>query len=144
MPNQPFATDPDNLPVAGVYVPGYGTASLQGGTPTTDSTNQVTSAPLAISDATSVSSSASLKQVSAAITNTSILAANANRKGASIYNNSSANLYLAFGATAATTAFSVKVPPNNLYEFPNPPVWTGAVSGIWDAANGNAQVTEVS
>lgn len=90
------------------------------------------------------SSTGPLTQVNASITSVSLLAANANRKGAYFYNNSSNNLYLAYGATAATSAFTVKIGPSVLFEMPTSPVWQGAVSGIWDGTNGNVQITELS
>jgi hypothetical protein len=90
------------------------------------------------------SSSESLTQVTAQVTNQPLLAANPNRKGAYVFNNSTGNLYLAFGTVASATAFTVKIAASGYYELPTSPVWQGALSGIWDAANGNAQITEVS
>ena len=70
-------------------------------------------------------------------------ALNAARMGLAVFNDSTANLYLAFAATATTSAFVVKIAAGGYYELPSP-VYTGVVSGIWDAANGNARVTEVT
>ena len=70
-------------------------------------------------------------------------AANTARLGLMIFNDSTAVLYLAFAATATTSAFTVKIGADGYYELPGP-VYTGAVSGIWASANGNARVTEVS
>jgi hypothetical protein len=52
-------------------------------------------------------------------------------------------LFLKFGTTASATSFTVKIPASGYYEFPQP-LYTGAVDGIWDAANGNARLTEVA
>lgn len=93
---------------------------------------------------TPTSSNVALTSVPAATANTALLAANPARKGAYITNNGSANMYLAYGPTASLTAFTVKIAPGGFFELPTTPVWQGAVSAIWDAANGNAQVTEVS
>ena len=86
-------------------------------------------------------SSAVLTQVSSLTSSQVILAANTNRKEAVIFNNSTANLYLAFTGTASLTAFTVKLATNTAYAMPMP-LYKGVISGIWDAANGSAQVTE--
>jgi len=86
-------------------------------------------------------STAVLTQVASSITSVTVLAANANRKEALIFNNSTANLFLAFTGTAATTAFTVKLAAGTAYALPTP-LYKGVISGIWDAANGTAQVTE--
>jgi hypothetical protein len=95
-------------------------------------------------NATLKASTPSTTQVSASATSVTLLTASAARKGAIIFNNSAiANLYFIFGATASTSAFTYKLGPMQGYELPLP-IYTGAISGIWDSANGNAQITEVS
>ena len=94
--------------------------------------------------ATPASTSANLTSVNAATANTALLAANASRKAAYIYNNGGANLYLAYGNTASTIAFTVKIAAYGFFELPATPVWQGAISAIWDSASGSAQITEVS
>ncbi len=84
---------------------------------------------------------AALTQVASSITSVTILAANVNRKEALIFNNSTANLFLAFTATASLTAFTVKLAAGTAFTLPGP-LYKGVISGIWDAANGTAQVTE--
>jgi hypothetical protein len=85
-----------------------------------------------------------LSVVASTTTSTTLLAANANRRGALIYNNSTAMLYLVYGAaTATSTAFSVRVPANALYVI-DTPLWTGQINGVWAAANGNAQCTDMT
>ena len=82
--------------------------------------------------------------VVAAVADTAILAANANRKTFTVFNDSTANLYLLVGAGAAsTTVYTVKMAAGSYYECPYPG-YTGQVRGYWDAANGNARVTEFS
>lgn len=80
--------------------------------------------------------------VAAAAVDTLILAANASRKGASIFNDSaSATLYLALGTAAATIAdYTVKILPGQFYE--TLAGYTGQIRGIWSAAVGAAKVTE--
>jgi hypothetical protein len=87
---------------------------------------------------------APITSVNAATSNTAILAVNSARKGTLIYNNSTSAMYLAYGATASTSAFSVKIPANALFELPTAPTWTGALSAVWDSATGAALVTEES
>lgn len=84
-----------------------------------------------------------LSSVAASATSVTILAANANRKGALIFNDSTSTLALAFASTASLTAFTVELPPNGLYEMPMPN-YTGTIAGIWVSATGAARVTELS
>lgn len=79
--------------------------------------------------------------VTAATADTLLLAANADRTFASVYNDSTATLYLGLGTTAASLSdFSVRVPSQTLYEVPDA-VSGVAIRGIWDAADGDAIVT---
>ncbi|MER6374863.1 hypothetical protein ABT255_42375 [Streptomyces mirabilis] len=57
-----------------------------------------------------------------------------------VWNDSTATLYLKFGAVASTTSFTVKLAPGAYYEFPQP-LYVGQVDGIWDSANGFARLT---
>lgn len=81
--------------------------------------------------------------VAGSATSVSLLAANAARKQATVYNESTANLYLKLGATASITSYTVKITAGGYYELPRSG-YTGAVDGIWDAANGNARITELT
>lgn len=85
---------------------------------------------------------AALTNVASSASTGSIVAARTLRKGLVIYNDSTAVLYLAYASTASLTAFSYKIAAGVTFEMPQP-VYNGAVSGIWDAANGNARVTEL-
>ena len=86
-------------------------------------------------------STAALTQVASSTSSATILATNTARKEALIFNNSTANLFLAFTGTAATTAFTIKLAAGTAYNLPMP-LYKGVIAGIWDAANGTAQVTE--
>jgi hypothetical protein len=74
------------------------------------------------------------------------LAANRNRKGATITNESTAALYLRLeAAVASLTAYTVVLAgagaaPYAYYEVPFG--YTGELRGIWDSATGNARITE--
>jgi len=78
--------------------------------------------------------------VAAAIASTQLLAANAARVGASIYNDSAAEMYLKHGAGASNVSFSVDMLPGSYYEIPYG--YTGVIHGIWASATGSARVTE--
>lgn len=88
----------------------------------------------------STSGTAAPTSVSSSITSVPLLAANSARKGATIWNNSTANLYVELGATATTSAFTARLGADGYYEIPF--TYTGAISGIWDLANGSALLRE--
>jgi hypothetical protein len=83
-----------------------------------------------------------LANVASSASNVTIMAANEARRVAMVYNDSTAVLYLKFGATASTTSFTILIPSQGYYEFPQP-CYSGQVDGIWAAANGSARVTEL-
>lgn len=83
-----------------------------------------------------------LSSVAASATSVPLLAANPDRASASVYNESTSVLYLALAATASATAYTVAIPASGYYELVAP-AYTGAISGIWASANGNARITEV-
>ena len=86
---------------------------------------------------------ASISRVSASATSVTLLAANADRRRVIIHNESTASLRIKLGATASATSYSLLLGPGDTYESPTDWVYTGVVDGIWDAANGAAQITEV-
>lgn len=104
------------------------TVATQGTTPWTVVTNKA-----ATSSVTSVASSA---------TNTTLLAANANRQFASIYNESSKTVFIKLGTTASNTSYTILLMPNSYWEVPVD--YTGQIDAIWSAANGNARITELT
>jgi hypothetical protein len=80
--------------------------------------------------------------VAGTASSTTLLASNANRLGATIYNDSTAVLYVKLGATGSATSYTVQVPANGYYEVPF--FYTGTIDGLWGSATGNARVTELS
>lgn len=83
---------------------------------------------------TSVASSASSVQ---------ILAANEDRNGFSLYNDSSAILYLLLASgTASSSANTLQVAAGAYFEAPYN--YLGEVNGVWASADGSARVTEFS
>ena len=86
--------------------------------------------------------SATLSNVSGSASSVNLLASNANAISRQVFNDSTAILYLKWGATASTTSYTVQIQPGGYYEFPQP-LYKGAVDGIWSAANGSARLTEM-
>lgn len=74
-------------------------------------------------------------------TDASILAANTERLAATVYNDSTGNLYVNLGAAASATAFVIKLAAGDYWEVPGG--YTGAVHGVLDAGTGNANVAEI-
>lgn len=75
-------------------------------------------------------------------TSVTILAANANRRGFSISNISTAKLYLSFTGPATTANCFIEVPAGAFLLLDQQLIITNAIYGIWASANGAAQVTE--
>jgi hypothetical protein len=80
----------------------------------------------------------------AATTTPTILVANQNRVGSSVYYDGAAILYLLAGeGTPSATNFTVKLGDGFLtYWEPTDPVFSGRIRGVWSAAVGSALVTE--
>lgn len=98
------------------------------GTYTTKETRAATSAVTSVADTD---------------TNTTLLASNAARLGATIYNESTVDLHAKLGATASLTSYTIKIAPSGYYEVPFG--YTGIIDGIWTSnASGNARMTELS
>jgi hypothetical protein len=89
----------------------------------------------------STGSGATTSSVASSATVVTLLAANAARRMASFYNDSTAILYLKLGATATASDYTVQMAANSFYELPLP-AYTGIVTGLWASANGNVRVTE--
>lgn len=84
----------------------------------------------------------SQSSVAGSASSVTLLAANSDRLGATIYNDSTAALYVKLGATASTSSFTVKMASDGYFEVPYG--YTGVIDGIWASATGNARITEVS
>jgi hypothetical protein len=82
--------------------------------------------------------------VTSVTTSTTILAANANRRGAIVFNDSTSILYISYGtSTTSATSFSVRVAAGAVYLL-DVPLYNGAMTGMWSAVNGAARVTDIS
>jgi len=87
-------------------------------------------------------SSAATTSVSGSATSVTLLASNTSRVGATIFNDSTATLYLKLGATASTTSFVTKLYTDQYYEVPFG--YTGIIDGIWSSATGSARIVELT
>lgn len=119
---------------AGVAV-GAVTASITGTVTTTPST----------------STTPTNTNVNDAATNQTLLASNTSRKGATIYNDSTAVLYVKLGTTATATSFTIALQActavgdgsGGYYEVPF--AYTGRIDGIWASdQSGAARITELT
>lgn len=90
------------------------------------------------------STTSAVTSVAGSATTVSLLALNTARKNAVFFNESTAILYLKLGATASTTSYTVQVPPGGYFELPLIKIYTGAIDGIWSAANGSVRITELT
>jgi hypothetical protein len=69
-----------------------------------------------------------------------LLDINLERVGASIYNDSTSNLYIKLGSAASATDFTVLLVSGAYYELPYG--YLGTIEGIWSSTNGSARMTE--
>jgi hypothetical protein len=81
--------------------------------------------------------------VTAAAADTTLKALNQSRIGMTVYNDSSATLYLKYGTGASATSYTVRISGGGYWEMPVP-IYTGAVNGNWVSADGSAYVTELT
>jgi hypothetical protein len=92
---------------------------------------------------TGFASTAAVTSVASSATNVTLLSSSANRIGMTVYNDSTAVLYLKYGTVASLTSFTVQMGPAAYWEMAQP-IYTGQIDGIWSAANGNARITELT
>ena len=128
----PFMVDPDNPGVA------YLTAGRGGIDMGVDRTEGAAAYSLRLPADTATRTS-----VVSADTDTLLLAANAGRNGAYIFNASTAVLYVGLGTAAVSdTDHTAAVAASGYYTVPSH--FTGEVRGVWAAVDGAAKVTELT
>jgi hypothetical protein len=135
------ASAPDMAQVGGIAT----TAAPTYTTGTVNAFSMDTSGNLRVAAVTNKSTAATITSVTVtANAATSLLAANASRVFATIYNNTNKNMYIALGSTAnATTNFSILLITGSYWEVPSD--WTGSVNEFSpNGASGNCLVTELS
>jgi len=129
-------------------VPVSGTVTANTGLtqPLTDAQLRASAVPVSIAATVAVKEvrSSTPSQTSPAVTNsnTSILASNSNRLGATIYNEGAAICYMILGSTATTTSYTLQIQVGGYYEVPFG--YTGAIFGITSAGTATLRVTEIS
>lgn len=79
--------------------------------------------------------------ISGATTSLTLKASNTGRIRATIYNNSTQNLYVKEGATASATSYTYLLGSGDLVIIDD---YVGQVDGVWNGVNGSAQVSEVT
>lgn len=131
------------MSISGISAGNVQSSSSSGGSAT--SANQLTEiASLQSIDSKIVSqpATAAITQVASSATVVTILALNAVRKSAYIYNDSTSALTIKLGSAASATSKTLVMAAASYYELPQP-AYTGVITGFWTSANGNAYVTEV-
>jgi hypothetical protein len=113
--------------------------------PLTNAELRATPVPITgtVSSTPASSASSSVTSVASSATNVQLLASNTSRKAFSVYNESTAILYLKLGTTASLTSYTLQIPTNSYYESQDL-IYTGEVDAIWSAANGSARITELA
>ncbi len=108
--------------------------------PVTDAQLRATAVPVSLPTAPATGT---LTSVNNSVTSVTVLASNAARKGATIYNDDTAAiLKIKFGATASSTSFVYAIPAAGYFEVPFG--YTGIIDGIASVATGAARVTELT
>lgn len=120
-------------------IPGLGSAASAGALPVVIASDQA----VIPTQSKGASASATVARVASSASTGTLLAANANRRRVILYNESTSDLYIKFGATASVTSYTTKLGPGDNYESPTDWIYTGVIDGIWAAANGACQVTEL-
>lgn len=81
--------------------------------------------------------------VTGAVVDTLVLAANSARLGATLYNNASKKMYLKLGTGPSATSFTLIIQRDGYYEVPFG--YTGVLRAVWDAGvSGDVLVTELT
>lgn len=112
--------------------------------PLTDAELRATPVPVSGTISATPTKSTTPAQTSPSVTiaSTSVLASNAARLGATIYNEGPQVCYLKLGATASTTSYSVQLVVGAYYEVPF--AYTGAIDGITSTSTAQLRVTELT
>lgn len=87
-------------------------------------------------------STGTISRTATSTTNATILASNASRKGAIIFNDAATVLFVKYGTTASATSWTHKLDPQSGVEIKES--YTGRIDAILASSTGNAQVTELT
>lgn len=86
---------------------------------------------------------ATVTNVSGAATDTALVAANTERQGLILYNDSTSIAYVKYGTGASSTSYTVQMGPSAYWEMPSI-IYTGAVNANWVSATGAMRCTELT
>lgn len=89
------------------------------------------------------SGTADVDNLASSASNQTMRTANSDRKGLIIFNDSTAILYVKFGATASASDFTFRLTPQGVYEM-RAPIYTGIIDVIHASANGFVRNTELT
>ena len=84
---------------------------------------------------------AAISSVGASATVVTLKGANPNRKTLTIVNDGNSSLKIKYGSDASSTSFTHELGSNDEVIIDD---YSGIVTGIWQNANGDARITEVS
>jgi hypothetical protein len=108
--------------------------------PLTDTQLRAAAVPVVGSVAVRTPTTTSVNSTTSSVT---ILAANANRRGLMISNQSTSKLYLSFSTPATQGNSFIEVAPSAFVLLDQQMIFTNAIHGIWTNAQGTCQVTEL-
>lgn len=116
-----------------------GQKTMDGSIPVVIASNQI---PIIIES--QKPSTSVITSIDASNTSITLLASNANRLGATIFNDAmnTVVLYLKLGAVASTTSYTVQIIGGGYYEIPFS--YTGIIDGVWNTTSAVARITELS
>lgn len=77
------------------------------------------------------------------IVNQTVLVANPNRKGVTLYRKGTGIAYVKFGDTASEASHTLEMTNNTIYELPFPH-YTGRIDVVFTTNNGTLKITELS
>lgn len=83
-------------------------------------------------------------QVPASLSSQVLLAANEKRAGLSVHNRATGSLYLSFAAEASSDNCFLAMAPDSFLLLDQALIVGHAITGVWSASGGHAQVTEFS
>lgn len=133
----PSGTQDTNIIQVGGAAIAIGQADMVASMPVVIAADQ---SPILVTNTPSISEVGSHSNVASSATNVTLLATNASRKGATVFNDSTQVLYLKLAASASTTSYTVQLASLGYYEVPFQ--YTGIIDGLWAAANGSARLVE--
>lgn len=97
----------------------------------------------AVTTTPTTSTTGSPTSVASSLTAVTVLASNATRKGAAVYYDAAAILYVLAGTgTVSSSLYTLKMGAGFYTYYEVPASYTGVISGIWSVATGSALVTE--